>query len=195
MPENLKTGESQEVLNARSRKFYTILSVCAGAIVAFGFLMNSGVIDITLQTLAEYLGGAAVTITIAFFAYIIFFGGHTRDEQKKLGVIFWLFILAALFWSGFEQAGSSLNLFAKDLTNRSIGDIAWLDGGTALIITALIAIPLFYVVYRVFKRENLWSFRQRSCRSIISRNHYFPILADSTDRHWMGNPGQYATAH
>lgn len=154
----LKTGESQEVLNARSRKFYTILSVCAGAIVTFAFLMSSGVINITLQTLAEYLGGAAVTITIAFFAYIIFFGGHTKEEQKKLGVIFWLFILAALFWSGFEQAGSSLNLFAQDLTNRNIGDIAWLDGGTALLITALIAIPLFYVVYNVFKRDNLWNF-------------------------------------
>jgi POT family proton-dependent oligopeptide transporter len=154
----LKTGESQEVLNARSRKFYTILSVCAGAIVAFAFLMSSGVINITLQTLAEYLGGAAVTITIAFFAYIIFFGGHTKEEQKKLGVIFWLFLLAALFWSGFEQAGSSLNLFAQDLTNRNIGDIAWLDGGTALIITALIAIPLFYVVYKIFKRDDLWNF-------------------------------------
>jgi len=31
-----------------------------------------------------------------------------------LVVIFWLFILAALFWSGFEQAGSSLNFLARD---------------------------------------------------------------------------------
>ncbi|HKL20026.1 MAG TPA: oligopeptide:H+ symporter, partial [Halalkalibaculum sp.] len=55
-----------------------------------------------------------------FFAYIIFFGGHNTEEKKKLGVIFWLFILAAIFWSGFEQAGSSLNLFAKDLTDRTM---------------------------------------------------------------------------
>ncbi|WP_445664120.1 peptide MFS transporter [Fodinibius sp. AD559] len=155
---NLKTGESQEVLNARSRRFYTILSVVAGAIVVFGFLMSSGVINITLQTLAEYLGGAAVAITITFFAYIIFFGGHNREEQKKLGVIFWLFFLAALFWSGFEQAGSSLNLFAKDLTDRAIGDVAWLGTTTAGLITLLIAIPVFYVVYRVYKRDDLWDF-------------------------------------
>lgn len=155
---DLKTGESQEVLNARSRKFYTILSVVAGAIVAFSFLMSSGVIDITLQTLAEYLGGTAVAITIIFFGYIIFFGGHTKDEQKKLGVIFWLFLLAALFWSGFEQAGSSLNLFAKDLTNRSIGDVSWLGTTTAGILTLLIAIPIFYMVYRLFKRDDLWRF-------------------------------------
>ena len=35
-------------------------------------------------------------------------------------VIFWLFLLAAIFWSGFEQAGSSLNLFARDLTDRTL---------------------------------------------------------------------------
>ena len=27
---------------------------------------------------------------------------------------------AAMFWSGFEQAGSSMNLFARDLTERNI---------------------------------------------------------------------------
>lgn len=155
---NLKTDDSQEVLNARSRRFYSIISAVAAAIIAFAFLMNGGIIDITLQDLAEYLGAAAVAITILFFGYIIFFGGHTKDEQKKLGVIFWLFILAALFWSGFEQAGSSLNLFAQDLTDRSIGDVAWLDPTSAFFITLLIAIPVFYMVYRVFNRDDLWKF-------------------------------------
>ena len=32
-----------------------------------------------------------------------------------------LFVGAALFWSGFEQAGSSLNIFASDLTQRQLG--------------------------------------------------------------------------
>ncbi|HUF13328.1 MAG TPA: peptide MFS transporter [Longimicrobiales bacterium] len=42
-------------------------------------------------------------------------------EKTRLMVIFWLFLLAAIFWSGFEQAGSSLNLFARDLTDRTVG--------------------------------------------------------------------------
>jgi POT family proton-dependent oligopeptide transporter len=42
-------------------------------------------------------------------------------EKQRLMVIFWLFLLAAIFWSGFEQAGSSMNLFARDLTDRTIG--------------------------------------------------------------------------
>src|SRR5690606_5371789 len=35
-------------------------------------------------------------------------------------VIALLFLFSAVFWSGFEQAGSSLNLFARDLTDRVI---------------------------------------------------------------------------
>jgi len=155
---DLKTGESEEILNARSRKFYGIISVTAAAIIAFIFLMGNGIIDLTLQTLAEYLGVAAVAITILFFGYIIFFGGHSKDEQKKLGVIFWLFILAALFWSGFEQAGSSLNLFAKDLTDRTFEETTWLVGYGSVLLTLVLAVPTFYMVYRVFKRENLWTF-------------------------------------
>jgi len=117
---DLKTDDSPEILKKRGRNFYTTLSAVAAGIVLFIFMMTSGLINISLQELAGSLGVIAVTITIAFFAYIIFLGGHTTEEKKKLGVIFWLFILAALFWSGFEQAGSSLNLFAKDLTNRVI---------------------------------------------------------------------------
>jgi POT family proton-dependent oligopeptide transporter len=41
-----------------------------------------------------------------------------------MGVIFWLFILIAIFWSGFEQAGTSFSLFARDMTDRNIG--SWL---------------------------------------------------------------------
>ena len=43
-------------------------------------------------------------------------------EKRKIVTIFWFAILAAVFWSGFEQAGSSLNLFARDFTDRTIGN-------------------------------------------------------------------------
>lgn len=41
-------------------------------------------------------------------------------DQKRMMVIYWLFLLAAVFWAGFEQAGSSMNLFAERDTNRLI---------------------------------------------------------------------------
>ncbi|MDR8394326.1 peptide MFS transporter [Aliifodinibius sp. S!AR15-10] len=153
----LKIEDSPEQIQKRSRRFYGIVSAIAAIIVIFGFLASSGAIQISLETLAGYLGSAAVVITIAFFGYIIFFGGHTKEEQKKLGVIFWLFILAALFWSGFEQAGSSLNLFAQDLTDRTFGPSSFLGGYGSALLTLIIALPVGYTVYRVFKRDDLWS--------------------------------------
>ena len=44
--------------------------------------------------------------------------GFTPDERKRIGAIFALFVFATIFWSGFEQAGSSLNLFGDRLTRN-----------------------------------------------------------------------------
>jgi POT family proton-dependent oligopeptide transporter len=41
----------------------------------------------------------------------------TRTDWKRIGVIGILFVFSALFWMAFEQAGSSLNLFADRHTN------------------------------------------------------------------------------
>jgi proton-dependent oligopeptide transporter, POT family len=44
----------------------------------------------------------------------------TRDEWTRLAAIAILFCFSALFWSAFEQAGSSLNLFADQITDNRI---------------------------------------------------------------------------
>jgi len=59
-------------------------------------------------------------IVFFYFAFIIFTGNLNGKEIKKILVIAMLFVGAAIFWSGFEQAGSALNLFARDFTGRNI---------------------------------------------------------------------------
>ena len=49
----------------------------------------------------------------------------TPDELKKLGALLCLFVFNALFWSIYEQGGSSLNIFADRLTNNSIFGMAF----------------------------------------------------------------------
>ncbi|NBW65746.1 MFS transporter, partial [bacterium] len=46
--------------------------------------------------------------------------GLTGDEKKRMAVIMALFMGAVVFWAAFEQAPTSLNLFAKDFTDRNI---------------------------------------------------------------------------
>jgi len=43
----------------------------------------------------------------------------TREEWRRISVIAILFVFSMLFWGAFEQAGSSLNLFADRLTRLS----------------------------------------------------------------------------
>ena len=154
---DLKVDVDPDTLAKRSKIFYTVVSIIGALIVLLGFLVSSGAIELALESLAGNLGLVAVVITIAFFGYIIFFGGHTGEEKKRLGVIFWLFILAAIFWSGFEQAGSSLNIFTAELVNRSAGPNVFLGGIGALMLTALLAIPLGYYTYKTWIREDIWS--------------------------------------
>src|SRR6185436_828503 len=60
------------------------------------------------------LGGAA-----AFFAWL-YSQGQTAIERKRIAALIVLFVFATLFWGAFEQAGSSLNLFADRLTRNEV---------------------------------------------------------------------------
>ena len=120
----LKSTDAPETIARKSRSFFAGFFGVAALAVAFGWLAAQGTIPVTLPQVAQGLASGILIITIGYFVYLIGFGGHTRDEKKRLLVIFWLFLLAAAFWSGFEQAGSSLNLFAAELTDRNI--LGWL---------------------------------------------------------------------
>ena len=120
----LRTDDTQAELAAKTRKFFGGFLVVGVALALFGWLVARGIIPWTLTQIASGFGSSILIIVGLYFAYILTFGGHTDEEKKRLIVIFWLFILAAIFWSGFEQAGSSLNLFAQDLTDRDI--FGWL---------------------------------------------------------------------
>jgi POT family proton-dependent oligopeptide transporter len=66
---------------------------------------------------AGWVGGIFPGVVGFFFGYI---GGTVRklnrDEALRVGVIFILFLFAIIFWMSFEQASTSLTLFADRLT-------------------------------------------------------------------------------
>jgi hypothetical protein len=57
---------------------------------------------------------------VLFIGYNFIAGGLDSDEKKRVLVIGVLVIFASIFWSAFEQAPTSLNLFARDFTERTI---------------------------------------------------------------------------
>lgn len=65
----------------------------------------------------------------------------TKEEKKKIGAIFALFLFTTFFWAGFEQAGSSLNLFALHFTDTVLFGwdfpSSWLQSVNPILIVAL----------------------------------------------------------
>jgi POT family proton-dependent oligopeptide transporter len=82
------------------------------AIVYFINTVSSTVLDYVI-----YIIGAAAAVGIG---YSIFTGTQGKTEWSRVSVIFILAIFNIIFWSGFEQAGSTFNLFAADQTDRTI---------------------------------------------------------------------------
>jgi POT family proton-dependent oligopeptide transporter len=83
-------------------------------------LSSSGAVVMDATTISDGLGWVLVIISVAVFYWMIFGKGWSADERKRAVAILVLFISSAIFWASFEQAGSSLNLFADRNTNRVV---------------------------------------------------------------------------
>src|SRR5205823_5748188 len=83
----------------------------------------TGALPFTAKMVADAAGYALIGGTVIFFVWLLLSRGWTPAERKRLYAIGVFFVAAALFWSQFEQAGSTLNLFADRATRTSI--LAW----------------------------------------------------------------------
>lgn len=161
----LKPEAAKEDVAGKSRKFFGGFFGILALIAVFGWLVSNGTIPLTLTQIAQYMGYSVLVIVGIYFVYLWTMGGHTADENQRLGVIFWLFLLIAVFWSGFEQAGSSLNIFARDFTDRTIMGwvmpASWLQSVNPIFI--IVGAPMF---------GSLWVFLDK-----INKNPSLPLKA------------------
>jgi proton-dependent oligopeptide transporter, POT family len=93
-----------------------ILAVLAGVIA----ILFTGVIPIDVSAIAGASGTVIAIVAFGFLGYVMAFGGLDKADRNKVGVIAILFLFSAMFWSGFEQAGSTLNLFGERFTDRMV---------------------------------------------------------------------------
>jgi proton-dependent oligopeptide transporter, POT family len=93
------------------------LFVAIVAVVGIGGY--TGAVPVTATQVADAAGVMLLVIIVGFFGWLYFAGDWTPDERKRLYVIGVLFLAASVFWSLFEQAGSTLNLFARDQTRNA----------------------------------------------------------------------------
>lgn len=96
---------------ARAWRSFLIAAVVVAVVVAILWAQ-----PFPIMTVMNYL---MPLIPVAYFVYL-FSQPWEPEERKHLWAILAFFVFAALFWSAFEQAGSTLNLFADRLTRDTI---------------------------------------------------------------------------
>ncbi len=136
-----------------------ILAVGAALIAVIFVLASTGIITIDAQVIGQYMTYFLLGIAVLYFAYLFILGGLNSDERKRVLVIAVLFVAAAVFWSAFEQAPTSLNLFAKDFTERTYGGFVvpatWFQSINSLFIIMLA--PVFAALWVKLGKRDLSS--------------------------------------
>ena len=95
----------------------------AAAVLITG-LAVTGVVTLNPVAIARWATYVILGIAAAYFVGVFTLGRLDPTEKKRVSMILVLFFASALFWAGFEQAGSSFNLFAERYTDRQFG---WLN--------------------------------------------------------------------
>lgn len=74
----------------------------------------------TVDNVVNLLTAATVLITVIYFARIMVDKDLSDTERSRMRAYLWLFVFAAAFWLIYDQAGSVLNIFAADRTDRNV---------------------------------------------------------------------------
>ena len=130
-------------------RFFVLLA--AVVVFIFGFAALLG-----LVTDWPFFDRVATTITIFILIvpFVYFFQlfrrqDYTPRERSHVRAFIWIFLAAAAFWMVFEQSGSTLTLFADDVTDMNVGSwempVAWLQSVNPLFI--IIFAPIFAAMW------------------------------------------------
>ena len=106
---------------ADNRRQWRYFWVGGGTLALLLAAVSFGWIPVNAVALARGATYAIVAMAVLYFLYYFLAAGLTLEERRRGVVLVGLFVGCALFFSGYEQAGSSLNLFAERYTDRTLG--------------------------------------------------------------------------
>jgi POT family proton-dependent oligopeptide transporter len=142
---------------ARNKRTLTIGLVGAGIVAAgLTILALARPESMTKSNINTGFTIALFVIVIGFFTKLFLTGDWTKAERARLTVITILFCAAAVFWGVFEQAGSTLTLFADRSTDNTLFgwsfDSSWWQSVNALMIVILA--PVFSWLWIALGKRN-----------------------------------------
>jgi len=137
--------ESKFVLD--SKDWREIIMYAIGLIITtFAVVIIWRMLPDNVASVITYFGFAAGIIGLG---YVIYQGTNGSSEWSRMIVILVLAFFNVAFWAGFEQAGGTMNLFAKENTDRLIfgWDVpaSWFQNINPIAI--LIFAPIFSIMW------------------------------------------------
>ena len=142
------TPEQQRIV-----KNVTMIGIALVALVML--LTMTGALTVNPVVVGERMAYIMLGTAVLYFGYLFLFAGLNTDEKKRMGVILVLAIFATIFWSAFEQAPTSLNLFAADFTDRNLFGwevpILWLQSVNSFFVITLA--PVFAALWVTMARR------------------------------------------
>jgi len=147
---------SQSV-NINGRQKSILISICLILSLGSFWLSLINIEHIDFIKISEVTTYIILSAAFGFFTYILLLGKLNSQERNRVWVIIALFLGAAMFWAGFEQAGSSLNLFASRYIKLEFGWItlysSWFQSINSIFI--IIFAPMFAYMWIWLAKKNL----------------------------------------
>jgi POT family proton-dependent oligopeptide transporter len=117
------------------------LGLALAAVLAIALLAFQGAVAPTVEGVATLTAWLLLATVVGFFGWLFLAGDWSPEERRRLVAIAVLFAGATVFWSVFEQAGSTLNLFAERSTDTRVLGLAfpasWFQSLNPILIIAL----------------------------------------------------------
>ena len=143
----------------QAKKPWTAFLIAVFLTLAAIALCWLGVIPLNPVNLAETTLISISSVAVLYFIYLFTVAGLDATEKRRAIVIVVLFLGSVGFWVGYEQAGSSLNLFADRYTDRAMDFIhfviptGWLQSVNSLFV--IIFAPVVAYVWVALARRHL----------------------------------------
>ncbi len=139
------------------RRGWSALAAGLAVFAVFIALGYAGIIRYSPTRLDIWASIAILVAGVGFVLWTLVWGGLNARERRRLIALAILFVVWVLFWAGYEQSGSTFNLFAERYTDLSVlgwrFPASWFQSENPLLIITLS--PVFAWLWIWLGRRNL----------------------------------------
>ena len=157
-PEGLRPVRPEEPAAAARvrRQVRTVGLAILGVLAAGVVLVATGMLSLDPEAISRNFKWALLAVTLGFFGWLFLVAEWSAEERKRLVLIGILFVASTIFWMAYEQAGSTLNLFAeRSVDTHAFGQpfpASWFQALTPFFIITLA--PVFAALWvRLGRRD------------------------------------------